>query len=200
MRIPTHCYRIWALLLFLVPSIGACSNMRLVEWTEDVRISDQSRIKAQRSEEYRRVTDVGAGFQRGWLFQNSKIVADVPAPFARRVAWEGTLVPLTLAVLDRQLYLVNVVVTPIGRDEWRVPAGEYYVVFRFSESGWQRIPLAELPTSARPNLLPSAYKLFIEGNTPSGAHVGFETKDKVISDPRIGKRYRTILRKPDPDA
>lgn len=58
--------------------------MKHYEWTEDVQLSDGRVIVAQRLEEYRRVMDVGAGFQSGLLFQSSVITVDLPAPALRK--------------------------------------------------------------------------------------------------------------------
>ena len=190
-----------ALLLMVLPALGGCSNMRHVEWTEDVKLSDGRMIVVQRSEDYRRVVDPGAGFRKGWLFQKSIITAELPAPVQRKVSWEGSLKPLVLDIEeDNTIYLVGVVATGAGRHEWDVPRNELYVVFRLTQGGWEHIPLAELPLSVKPNLLGGTYILFVDREARSGIHVDLELKKELNSLGSPPKRYESIIRLPAPDS
>lgn len=171
--------------------------MKKVEWTEDVKLSDGRMIVVQRSEEYRRVMDVGAGFQRGWLFQRSTITADLPAPVNRKVSWEGSLKPLVLDIQPgNAIYLVCVVSTGAAEIEWKVPRHEFYVAFRLANDGWQRIPLADLPLSVQPNLFASTYTLFIKRDERSGIHIDLKLKSDLDSALPASDRLRTIVRLP----
>lgn len=186
--------------LMAVPVMGACSNMRHFEWTEDVKLSDGRMIVVKRTEDYRASMDVGAGFQRGWLLQKSSISAELPSPIKRNVSWEASLVPLVLDIQpdDNAVYLVGVVPTGAARTEWKVPNHEFYVPFRLAAEGWQRIHLADLPVFVQPNLLASGYGLFIRRGTPSGIHVDLNLKTQLDSDPNLGKRWKSIIRLPVP--
>ena len=187
------------LLWMLIPTVGACSNERHVEWTEDVKLSDGRMILVKRTEDYRRIMDVGAGFQRGWLFQKSSISAELPAPIQRKVVWEGSLKPLVLDIHpDGSVYLVCRVATGAAQIEWKVPDHEFYVPFRLTPENWQRIPLVDLPTSVLPNLLGNTYTLFIDRETQSGIHVDFKQKKELDSNARVTEDVRSITRLPAP--
>jgi hypothetical protein len=188
-------------MLMLAPTLGACASMKTVEWTEDVKLSDGRTIVVQRFEEYRRVMDVGAGFERGWLFQKSGIVVELPSPVSRKAVWKGTLIPLVLDVQSgNEFYLVGVIATGHGQFEWKVPAHEFYVVFQWINDGWHRIPFADLPRSVKPNLLASTYTLFIQQQERSGIHVDLTMKAKLDSRPTLDRRFKEILRLKGPAA
>ena len=90
-----------------------------------MRLSDGRVIKVQRHQEYRKVTDPGAGFRAGWLFQRSGVVADLPSPANRKVSWEGTLQPIALDIQpDSIVYLVCVLAAVANRAEWNLPRDE----------------------------------------------------------------------------
>lgn len=173
--------------------------MRHFEWTEDVKLSDGRMILVKRTEDYRRIVDVGAGFQKGWLFQKSTISAELPAPIQRLVSWEGSLKPLVLDIQpDGSAYLVCRVATGAARTEWKIPDHEFYVPFHLKNENWQRIPLSELPTSVKPNLLGSSYTLFIDRETFSGVHVDLKLKKELDSNVRASKKIKSIVRLPPP--
>lgn len=183
------------LALLVLPLLGGCSNLRHVKWTEDVRLSDGRSIVVERRERYRMVMDVGAGFQYGPLFDRSWISGELPAPIKRKVAWEGTLVPVLLDILPEGAYLVATPGAHAGRVEWQIPSGEYYACFRLADAGWQRISLAELPMSAKPNLFGSAEE-FLDGRAEPQSHVSEEYKLKWQRDAALSSRYKKILRQP----
>jgi hypothetical protein len=179
----------------LVPLMGACAETKQIEWTEDMRLSDGRTLVVQRYEEYRRVTDPGAGFRVGWLFQRARISAELPAPIQRKISWEGNLKPLVLDIQPGNfVYLVGRVATGAGRTEWKVPDHEYYVIFRMTNEGWQRIPIAELPLSVMPNLLGRTSTLFIDRQARSGIHVDLELKKELDTDIRTPKVIKSIVR------
>jgi len=175
--------------------------MKHVEWTEDVRLSSGQTIVVQRSEDYRRVVDSGAGFQEGWLFQSSRITAELPPPVGRKVSWQGSLIPLVLDIQQGDaIFLVGYVATGAGQDEWGTPRTEFYVPFRLVGDSWQRIPLAGLPLAVQPNLLGASYILFIERNARSGIHVDQRLKAEIASTPTLVPQIKSILRIPKPAA
>lgn len=182
-------------LLLLLPGVAACSNTKSFDWREDVRLSDGRVIVVDRKEEYRQVMDVGAGFRIGWLFQRSSIAANLPAPINRKVSWEGSLQPLALDIQpDRTVYLVCIVTTGVGRDEWSVPDNEVHVSFHLTAEGWRRISLSQIPQSVQANLLGNTQTLFIDRRSKSGIHVDLKLKRELDSDLRMDKRFRTIVR------
>ena len=91
--------------------------MKKVEWTEEVELSGGKVITVQRMTEYRSVMDVGAGFDRGYLFDNASISADLPAPVSRKVYWAGRgLSPRLIDVMPNGVaYLVCSIQTSVGR-------------------------------------------------------------------------------------
>jgi hypothetical protein len=196
--------RRWSVSVFLIwilaPTLGACSNERHFEWTEDVKLSDGRMMVIKRTENYRRILDVGAGFQQGWLLQKSSISAELPSPIQRKISWEGSLFPLVLDIQsDNSAYLVCTPSSGAARTEWKVPDHEFYIAFRLKQEGWQRIPLADLPTLVQPNLVPSGYGLFIRREIQSGIHVDLKMKTELNSDPNLSKRLKSIVRLPAPN-
>jgi hypothetical protein len=182
-------------MLMLAPTLGACASVKTVEWTEDVKLSDGRTIVVQRANDYRRVMDAGAGFQRGWLFQKSLFAGELPPPIQRSMSWEGTLIPLVLDFdAAKHLYFVGVLGTSHSQFEWKVPRGEFHVAFRWMNDGWQQITLSELPRSIKPNLLANTYTLFIDRNTPSGTHVSLKLKEELDSSTTMDRRFREIVR------
>jgi len=182
--------------LLCLPTLGGCASTRYIEWTEDVQLSDGRTIVVRRTEEYRRVTDPGAGFRTGWLFDKASIVAQVPAPISRTVSWEGNLSPLVLDVQPGDVtYLVCDVATGSGAIRWKVPDDEFYVVFRLFDNEWRRIPLSDLPLAVKPNLLPSG-QLLIEHGVPSKSHVDLKLKGQLQLAFPESDRVRTIVRLP----
>lgn len=195
--------RKWSLGIFLVwmltPALGACSNMRHFEWTEDVKLSDGRTMIVKRTEDYRRIMDVGAGFQKGWLLQKSSIAAELPSPIQRKVFWEGSLFPLVLDIQsNNSVYLVGVPSSGAAQTEWKVPDHEFYVPFRLVQDNWQRIPLADLPLSVQPNLAPSGYEFFIRREMQSGIHVDIKMKAELNANPNLDKTLKSIIRLPSP--
>ncbi len=182
------------LLLLALPVAGACSNSKKVEWTEEVRLSDGRMLAVKRHEEYRQVTDAGAGFRTGWLFQRSSISAEIPAPINQKVVWHGTLKPLVLDFQSNALYLVCRVATGAGRREWNVLRGEAHVAFIWEKDDWKRISLSELPPAVQPNLLGNTYGLFIDRSARSGVHVDPKLKQELDSQPGTINTIRQIVR------
>ena len=172
-----------AIAVLCLATLGACAHTRHVHWTEDVRLSDGRTMVVRRTEEYRRVTDPGAGFRTGWLFKRASIATVAPAPISPKASWEGSVSPLVLDIQpDGITYLVCDLATGSARIEWKVPRHEFYVVFRLVDSTWNRISLSELPLPVQPNLVPNG-ELLAERGIRSGTHVDLNSKlkDKLSS-------------------
>jgi hypothetical protein len=184
-------------MLMLAPTLGACASVKTVEWTEDVRLSDGRTIVVQRASEFRRVMDVGAGFERGWNFYKASIATGMLLPTNRRLVWEGILEPIVLDTYSNSIYLICVAGGP-GRIQWKVPRHEFYVAFRLEDDQWKRIPISQIPDALRPNLFLSSYTYFIEQDARTGAHVDIALKQKLDSNPQIVELYRRLIRLPDP--
>jgi hypothetical protein len=197
-----HCHRptrVTRLVIFfaVLPALVGCSTKE-VEWKEEVRLATGQVIIAERTDRYKRVMDVGAGFQRGWLYQTGRVKAELPPPISRTVEWEGTLRPLVLDVLSGStVYFVGAAAGRLSRDEWRIPDNEKYVVLRMTPDGWERIPLDELPLVAKPNLLASSRNFFeyTDGfRLSTGSVVKLDTKSKIDSRITLIRELKEIVR------
>lgn len=190
-------YKLPALFLMtIVPMLGACSNMRHYEWTEDVQLSDGKMVVVQRSEDYRQVTDIGAGFQTGPLFQKATISAQLPRSSARRIEWTGSLSPIVLDELPGgDIYLIGHAMTGAGQNEWNLGWHGVYVAFRLTDDRWVRVPIEQIPESVQPNLLPNGYDLFFKRKAESGVHVDLQVKKDLISTIPEKNTQRTIIHK-----
>lgn len=194
---------LWFLLLLLPLTGGCASNMKKFEWTEDVKLADGRVILVQRMTEFRSVMDVGAGFQRGALFDNASISADLPAPVSRRVEWAGRgLSPFILEMLpDGRVYLVCLVETGEGSHLWKVPRHEFYVSFLLEDDKWKRIPLPDLPPMmGAGNLMAVVHTVFIVRAGPAPKHLDFKAKDTIAAEHALNRIRREIVRLPDPQA
>jgi hypothetical protein len=182
-----------------VATLGACSSMKTVEWTEEVLLSNGQKIVVKRANEYQRVMDVGAGFERGWNFTQARVEASLVIQGKDyRLIWQGLMSPLVLDIVSDNRAIILGVPTPYGVDLWRVPRHEFYVAFTFDNGDWRRIALADVPESVKPNLFTSTYQYFIEENNRSGVDISPSLKQRLDSNPLIGKRYRSIIRLPAP--
>lgn len=182
----------------VLPVLAGCSSTKVSQWTEDVQLSTGTALVVTRSSEYRAISEIDSGGGAAWLLVKSTIKADLPSPIRQTAYFEGLLIPIVFDVVvpGNVVYLVGVP-TAVGTDYWKVPPHELYVAFALSEAGWARVPLEGLPDSLRPNLLVNVRELFINQGARSGTHVSKELKQKLDSDPRIGRRFKTILRLPD---
>jgi hypothetical protein len=186
------------LVLVFLSACSSVSGIKHVQWTEDLRLSNGRTIVINRLEEYRSVSDVGAGFRSGWLLERSNISAELPGSPARNATWQGSLRPVVLDELHGIVYLVGVPANGRAREEWKLPPHELYAALRLRGDGWERISLEELPSSLQPNLFASSYALFITQDKSSGEHVNLELKRQLDSDPQLDRRYQSIIRIPAP--
>ena len=173
-------------------ALTACADVRHFEWSEDLRLSNGLITTVHRFEDYRRVTDIGAGFQTGLLFQRAGISAQVP-PSKQKIEFEGVLEPLALDVTtDGRTYLVCDVSTGASRNEWNVPRSQFYVAFRAIDGNLSKIPLTELPASIQPNLLPYA-GLYMDEGFRATHHIDEKTKRSLIDRMPPNDRLRVIV-------
>lgn len=192
--------RTFAFLALAVIFLGGCST-KAVEWSEEVELSSKQLIIAERADRYKRVLDVGAGFQSGWLYQHGWVRATLPAPISRVVEWEGSLKPLVLDVFPGPtVYFIGTVATGAGFREWGLSDNERYVAFRLSDTGWERVALKDVPMTAKPNLLASTRHFF----EPYGdvqlrerSLIDLATKKKMDSRIGLSKWLKTIVRPTD---
>lgn len=187
----------------LLPLAGGCSGVKNVEWTEDVKLSDGRQILVRRMTEFRSVMDVGAGFQRGYLFDHASISAELPAPVSRKVEWAGRgLSPFILDLLpDGRVYLVCITETAEGAYTWKVPRHEFFVAFQLKGDQWERLPLAELPPAIkRANLLTMIHTVFINPSTwdPPSKHIDLKRKQDVTEQYAREPRQKEIVIYPPP--
>ncbi len=190
-----------ALLRFLVAVVGmhglaACAADRAYQWTEDVALSGGQKIVVDRRAVFEATNDLLGARGAGWLFKESSIAAQLPAPIEKRISLEGRLAPLVLDISDGVAYLIGVP-TAIGEDLWKVPRHELYVAFRLGSEGWQRIPLRDIPEGLHPNLLASVRTLFVDRDS-APRHVTLDLKSRLDSRPELDRRYKTIIRLPAP--
>jgi hypothetical protein len=143
-----------------VMSSAACSNFREYEWTEQVEFSTGATAVAESWYKCRKVMDVGAGFQRGCLYEEASIRVRIPEPINEAVDWRGYLVPFVLDMADGSLYFIGRFGAAWHIDYWKPQNCEFYVAFKREGGVWQRIRIAELPRSLKPNLLQNMEALF----------------------------------------
>ena len=182
-------FQLCAFCLAILIPLTACSDMKTINWREEVKLSSGQIIIVERSQDYRLVGEPGAG--TGWLFDYAHIRAVLPIRNVD-VMWEGRLQPLAIDVSqDGTIYLVAVAATYAGEKEYALPEGTHHVAFKYSGSSkWQRIPIESVPHEFRPNLLAAVHSLFIKQKFVTTNIIDLVLKGKVDSDPRIIPPYR----------
>ena len=194
------------LMLIGVLAVAAgCSSHKDVEWTEETRLSNGQVIDVERTDRYRRVMDVGAGFQVGWLYERGSFKALFPAPISRTIQWEGTLRPLVIDVFGgNAVYFVGVPGSGATIEEWGLETSQPfqddrpYVVLRLNGNEWTRVRLEQLPAEAKPNLLANTRSFFEkheEVRLRPDSRIDLSAKTKVDSNPQIAKHLREIVRR-----
>ena len=169
--------------------------MKKFEWTEEVELSSGQLITAQLMTEFRSVMDVGAGFDRGYLFDNASITADLPAPVSRKVHWAGRgLSPMLMDVLPNgTVYLVCSVQTAFGQGTWQVPDYEFYVAFVLNGNDWHRVALADLPPQIKkPNLLVNVSTVFVGGEERPPAKLDLKAKNELNAKHASSRKQKEI--------
>ncbi len=174
--------------LALLP-LSACSQMKTVQWSEEVRLANGKIIVATRQAQYHLT---GApGFGTGWSFDKGSLQVQAESLGDRDLAWEGRGQPLAIdRAKDGSIYLV-VVPTNRGAREYSLPESANHVAFKLAVPiGWVRIPIETVPSEIHPNLLVASYSLFITKNFPTGALIDLTIKKEADSSPSIGSIFR----------
>lgn len=188
--------RFCLLCIVMSKPLTACSeeDMKTVKWREEVKLASGQIIIAEQTETYR--TEQAA--QRlGTLLNSYRIQATFPAPISTTVYWDGHLKPLAIDIADDgNIYLVVVIETRQGRREYSVPDSVNHVAFRYNENGqWERVLITSIPQEIKPNLFVSMGELFVKRGYPTDKVIDLPLKQKIDSDPRIDRRYRSWLTK-----
>ncbi|WP_324779517.1 hypothetical protein [Thiobacillus sedimenti] len=149
----------WAmaiLLMILGSSMSACA-MGGTSWKEEVLLHDGSKIVVQRSVERGGRHEIGQ--QPPIKDQNLDFI--LPST-NESVTWKSQysedigladFQPLLLDISRRTAYLVTAPVGCLSYNKWGRP-NPPYVVFKYDNKTWQRIPLQELPAEIKtPNLI-----------------------------------------------
>lgn len=174
--------------LILMP-LSACSQMKTVQWSEEVRLSDGRIIVVTRDQHYHFVGAPGFGTQ--WRFDRGRIQAPPKSMDDHQLSWEGNGQPLALdKAIDGSIYIVVVPNWQLSQ-ELSLAEGVNHVAFKYAGSNsWLLTPIDKLPSEMKPNLLASTYTLFIEQKLPNGQLIDVLTKMKVDADPAIGQIFR----------
>jgi len=194
-----------AVLLVVVGLIGANAfglfGFGRTSWQEEVLLHDGSKVIVERTVDRGGRHEVG---QRAPYKQQS--LTFIMPGNKQKIVWEDTFskelgmanfLPLLLDIQNNIVYLV---VNPMGclsYNKWGRP-NPPYVIFKYINKEWQRIPLQELPAEIKtPNLILSMPDIEVE---KSGGHfMSAEMIQKIIcrySQPE----FKTILREPlEPD-
>ena len=187
--------------LFLLGA-SMCANAGLfgfggTSWKEEVLLHDGSRIVVERWAKRGGRHEIG----QPPAYQEQTLSFSMPET-GKTVKWEDHLsedlgsssfLPMAVGIISGTAYVVT---TPMGcfaYNKWGRP-NPPYVVFKHTQSGWERISLNELPSEVRtPNLVISdpdtkAEKLndgLVTANEVNLANTGYRQLE-----------YRTILREP----
>jgi hypothetical protein len=110
-----------------------------------------------------------------------------------RVVGMANFLPMLLDIHNNEPYLV---VSPMGclsYNKWGRP-NPPYVIFKYVNNEWLRIPMQELPDEIKtPNMISSAPDIEVERAKTS--YVTKEMIEKIVSKYRTPE-YKTILREP----
>jgi hypothetical protein len=170
-------------------------------WKEEVLLHDGSKIIINRSVARGGRHEIG----QKPPFKEQSIVFDMPGT-NQRVRWEdkfsedlgmANFLPMLLDVSKDVAYLVASPMGCLSYNKWGRP-NPPYVVFKYDEKGWLRIPLKELPPEIKtPNLIFSMPDIEVER---AGTRFITAEKIKTIISGYKQPEYKTILREPYPGA
>ena len=182
---------VMSILLLSHTACAATPAIKTVEWKEEVKLNTGQIIIVERTQNYRSVSEPGAG--TGWLFDKERIRATFGVAPGTSVTWEGVLRPLAIDITKQGVaYLVATAATFRGRQAHGIPEGAYHVAFKQESPGiWERISIDSVPDEFHPNLLISTYRLFITEQYRSAKVIDLSMKASVDSDPRIDPVYKT---------
>lgn len=156
-----------------IVALGACMNADAglfgiggTSWKEEVLLHDGSKIIVERFVERGGRHEIG---QKGAYIKQS-LTFILPAT-GDRVEWidsfsedigSASFLPMLLDVMAGVPYLVAKPMGCLSYNKWGRP-NPPYVIFKYREKGWGRVPLAELPAEINtPNLISSAPDMEVE--------------------------------------
>lgn len=183
------------LILALGVSMSACSGSK--SWKEEVLLHDGNKIIVDRSVEYGGRHELG----QSPPFKEQTLTFTLPNT-NQRITWKdefsddvgsSNFNPMLLEVFGSTAY---VLVTPAGcisYNKWGRP-NPPYVVFKYQDKEWKRIPPQELPAEVKlPNLVISS-----PDDVAKDAGYGVLTAEKIKQENEGFRQpeYRTILREP----
>ena len=132
-------------------------------WKEEVLLHDGSRIIVKRSQTRGGRHEIGQDVP-----VNKHTISFVLPDSRQRITWQTTignkiedteLQPLALEIVSGIPYLVTTPMGYIAYNKWKRP-NPPYVLLKYTESEWQQIPLAELPSQVmRANMVINAFQL-----------------------------------------
>ncbi len=185
------------LLLALIASSGANAGLfgfGGTTWQEEVLLHDGSKIIAGR-------TIVRGRGNRGFTYQHQTISFAQPAT-GEKISWEdnfsqelgdSNFLPMLLDIDQGIAYLVAKPMGCLSYNKWGRP-NPPYVVFKYQDKAWVRIPVSDLPVEInRPNLISSQPDTEVE--KMGKRFIDAKTIQKFNSEFQQ-PHFRTILREP----
>lgn len=185
---PKHVLQSVAAIVVLALVVVGAGLLRVaggrLSWTEEVRLSDGRTIVVDRSNRY---DDVGwTKPASSGLFQRARLAFATPRPIIHLKDWEGSAQPLILDVRDGKAYLVAIVTSYSGVEEFGKP-DPGYVAFVFSGDHWKRIDLKDLPSGLSVNLL-----VLPRADLVRHEPVSISTKERAKAQDRVPDQFRRL--------
>jgi len=190
----------FGLIIGLMLNLTACAAMSGLggtNWQEEVLLHDGSKLVVERSVERGGPHEIG---QRPSY--TSEALAFRHPTTGVQIVWEdkatpdlknSNFLPMALDIYQGTVYLVASPMGCLAYNKWGRP-NPPYVVFRYGDTRWKRVPLQELPAETKAlNLIFSSPdtaveklgKRFVEAETITQINAGFRQPE-----------YKAILREP----
>jgi hypothetical protein len=183
------------LIILICEVIGACNDEK--SWKEEVLLHDGRKIIAERAVERGGRHEIG----QKPPYKEQSLVFTMPGT-DRQVTWEdkfskdfghANFLPMLLEIRNGVSYLVASTMGCKSYNKWGRP-NPPYVLFKYDEKLWQRIPLQELPAEIKvPNLIFSSPDIAVE---KSGKRFISAEMIKQLREGYKQPEYKTILREP----
>jgi hypothetical protein len=188
------------LLLLLTFAVSACAGLPDISgksWKEEVLLHDGSKIIVTRT------VDRGGRHEVGQKppYKEQTLTFTMPGT-KQEITWEdkfsedlgsANFLPMLLDVSNDIVYLVANPMGCLSYNKWGRP-NPPYVIFKYLDKEWQRIPMQELPVEIKtPNLIFSMPDVMVEKSGKS-----FMTAEMIraITAGYAQSEYKTILREP----
>lgn len=190
-----------AVLLVILGLIGANAfglfGFGGTSWQEEVLLHDGSRIIVERSQSYGGRHEVGQSAP----IKEQKIIFSLPGT-KQKISWfneygkdigRANFELLALHILKGTPYIVTTPRLCLSYNKWGRP-NPPYVVFKYADAAWQRIPLKELPAEF------TTFNLTIEtkGYEKEIVSEGLVSAEKIkkLNSTLRQPEFKTILREP----